>query len=231
VGLAEQYSTQLEFARLFCETSVKANIRKWSCRYVKGLKITQKPIHSGHFWTVVRDSEDKSNGSSRRRSRNSNGIGLKRSSSGKLASSSSTLKGKGRQSVSSDSGVMSDESQANSPNVLLLDGRKDTLGAQLNTVSSAPQLHQLHRPVPSYLNEMQQKPNGTPPSLLNAALALNNLAVNVPSPAPVVTESGALIGHYHDLASSMILNSQLLNRVANHFPEGSESVPGILNKI
>jgi hypothetical protein len=128
---------------------------------------------------------------------------------------------------------MSDESQANSPNVLLLDGRKDTLGtgAQLNTVASAPQLHQLHRPVPSYLNEMQQKPNGTPPSLLNAALALNNLAVNVPSPAPV-TESGALIGHYHDLASSMILNSQLLNRVANHFPEGTpESVPGILIKI
>ena len=82
---------------------------------------------SGHFWTVVRDLDDKQS-SSRRRNR-SNKLS-RTSSSTKLAHSAmgpSSSKIKDRQSVSSDSGVMSDESQASSPSTLLMESpRKES---------------------------------------------------------------------------------------------------------
>ena len=162
----------------------------------------------------MRETEDKQN-SSRRRSRNNNSnTRLTRCSSGKIASS--TLKGKGRQSVSSDSGVMSDESQAHSPTVLLLDGttvRKDTLtstnGApHLSAVTSMPQLH---RPAPSYPEQQQpQLPNR---SNLLATMALSSLMTPPASHVPV---SEGMFGNYSDFASSILMSSALLSRATNN---------------
>jgi hypothetical protein len=226
MGMAKLYPTQPFSTRLFCEIAIEADIGIWSCRLVTFSMLTldsQHPRCLGHFWTVVRETEDKQN-SSRRRARNNNnntGTRLGRCSSGKLASS--TLKGKGRQSVSSDSGVMSDESQANSPTVLLLDGtpvRKDTLGAgngtQLSTVASMPQLH---RPAPAYPD--QQSSNR---SHLLAAMALNSL-VSTPTPTtPSVSEG--FLGQYNDFASSVLMNSALLAHANNN-----NSIPVSTNSI
>lgn len=174
------------------------------------LKQTSASGVVGHFWTVVRETEDKQNSSRRRSRNNNNGTRLTRCSSGKVASS--TMKGKGRQSVSSDSGVMSDESQANSPNMLMLDGtavRKDTLGAgtQLSAVASMPQLH---RPAPSY----PETPNNR--SNLLTALALNSLVNAPPTSTPSVSVSESLLGPYGDFASSILMSSALLSRANNN---------------
>lgn len=121
----------------------------------------------GHFWTVVRDKEDKQ-GSSRRRSR---GTRLTRSGGGKLGS---RLNKKNRNLlVDCKTGIASDESEGNSPMFDL--ARKESLG--LASVCSAPQLH---RPVPSYLADLQQQPNPLSTNLL-AAMALNQLANTAPA--------------------------------------------------
>lgn len=175
-------------------------------------------FNSGHFWTVVREAEEKQN-STRRKSRNNNGPRLTRCSSGKVASSMPKVKG--RQSVSSDSGVMSDESQSHSPTVILLDGtsvKKGTLtttngSQQLSSVASAPQLH---RPVPSYIEDPQrqaEQPVNHPN--LSAAMALNSL-LGTPAAVTPGSESLLFLSHYTDLASSVLMNSNFLARATNN---------------
>jgi hypothetical protein len=108
---------------------------------------------------------------------------------------------------------MSDESQANSPNVLLVDGtsvRKDMLnGTQLSTVSSMPQLH---RPTPSY-------PEQQPLNRSNLLATLNSLA-GTQAPMPSVSET--LLNQYNDFTSSILMSSALLSRVN---PNNNASVP------
>ncbi|KAI6191754.1 Fork head domain protein [Aphelenchoides bicaudatus] len=210
------------------QNSIRHNLSLHDCFVKLPLKQTSASGVVGHFWTVVRESEEKQS-SSRRRSRN--GTRLTRCSSGKVASSAT--KGKGRQSVSSDSGILSDESQAHSPTVILLDGtpvRKDTLtlGNGLSSVASAPQLH---RPVPAYINDLQQQKEQpvSRPNLL-ATMTLNSL-INTPVTTPSVPET--LFGPYTDLASTLLTSSNLLSRVTNNSnplstpPNGAE---GSLNE-
>ncbi|CAD5229426.1 unnamed protein product [Bursaphelenchus okinawaensis] len=152
------------------QNSIRHNLSLHDCFVKLPLKQTSASGVVGHFWTVVRDNEDKQ-GSSRRRNRN--GTKLTRCSSGKLGGINNNKKG--RLSVNIENGIMSDESQSNSPTVMLLDVARKESGL-LNSVSSAPQLH---RPIPSYLAEMNEA-QLTQPNLL-AAVALSQLANHAPN--------------------------------------------------
>ncbi|KAI6209418.1 hypothetical protein M3Y96_00219500 [Aphelenchoides besseyi] len=217
------------------QNSIRHNLSLHDCFVKLPLKQTSASGVVGHFWTVARDGEDKS-GSSRRRSRN--GARLQRCASGKVASVNAKIKGKGRQSVSSDSGVMSlsDESQSNSPNIsLLVDGgllcRKETM--TLNNVSSAPQLH---RPVPSYAMELQKsalQTSGTSTNFLTAmALANNQAAVNSTLTSNNVVDPNTLLASFPELLNgTQSLNAQLLSRLAQmqeETPTAASSV-GVLD--
>ncbi|KAE9552695.1 hypothetical protein FO519_004101 [Halicephalobus sp. NKZ332] len=109
------------------QNSIRHNLSLHDCFVKLPLKQTSASGVVGHFWTVVRDLDDKQS-SSRRRNR-SNKLS-RASSSTKLSQSGagpSSSKIKDRQSVSSDSGVMSDESQASSPSTLLMESpRKES---------------------------------------------------------------------------------------------------------
>uniref|UniRef100_A0A7E4W3R1 Fork-head domain-containing protein n=1 Tax=Panagrellus redivivus TaxID=6233 RepID=A0A7E4W3R1_PANRE len=111
------------------QNSIRHNLSLHDCFVKLPLKQTSASGVVGHFWTVVRDREDKQS-SSRRRNRNSNKASRTNGRDGLVHSNSATsmsTKIKDRQSVSSDSGVMSDESQASSPAALLMDSpRKDS---------------------------------------------------------------------------------------------------------
>ncbi|CAD5234366.1 unnamed protein product [Bursaphelenchus xylophilus] len=158
------------------QNSIRHNLSLHDCFVKLPLKQTSASGVVGHFWTVVRDNEDKQ-GSSRRRNRN--GTKLTRCSSGKLGGINNNKKG--RLSVNIENGVMSDESQSNSPTVMLLDVARKESGL-LNSVSSAPQLH---RPIPSYLPEVNEG-QVNQPNLL-AAVALSQLAN--PSPSTPTTNN------------------------------------------
>jgi hypothetical protein len=116
------------------QNSIRHNLSLHDCFVKLPLKQTSASGVVGHFWTVVREMEEKQS-SSRRRNRNSNKLS-RASSTTKLSSmnnnASTSLKMKDRQSVSSDSGVMSDESQASSPSTLLMESpRKESSVASI----------------------------------------------------------------------------------------------------
>lgn len=94
---------------------------------------------------MVRESDDKqntsNNGSSlapttRRRNRANNNLNRKHTNISKV-SNGPIIKGKGRQSVSTDSGVMSDESQSSSPTSLLNNNMPQQLNMAMNSVVDA----------------------------------------------------------------------------------------------
>jgi hypothetical protein len=116
------------------QNSIRHNLSLHDCFVKLPLKQTSASGVVGHFWTVVREMEEKQS-SSRRRNRNSNKLS-RASSTTKLSSmnnnASTSAKMKDRQSVSSDSGVMSDESQASSPSTLLMESpRKESSVASI----------------------------------------------------------------------------------------------------
>ncbi|KAI1716456.1 forkhead domain-containing protein [Ditylenchus destructor] len=106
------------------QNSIRHNLSLHDCFIKLPLKQTSASGVVGHYWTVVRDAEEK-HGSSRRRSRAATkhskhgpaGDKPGRRSPKSSNNNNSNLKGpKDRQSVSSDSGVMSgEESHSNSP--------------------------------------------------------------------------------------------------------------------
>ncbi|KAH7727895.1 Fork head domain containing protein [Aphelenchoides avenae] len=142
------------------QNSIRHNLSLHDCFVKLPLKQTSASGVVGHYWTVVRDRDDKTS-SSRRRNRT--GARMVRSAAGGRASAKPQKingpKGKGRQSVSSDSGIVSDESQASSPSTLLLDmnARRETMAYELNASSSHSE-PQLYRPTPINLHLAQHKP-------------------------------------------------------------------------
>lgn len=164
------------------QNSIRHNLSLHDCFVKLPLKQSSASGVVGHFWTVIRDREEKT-GSSRRRNRSSttrlSRNGCKISNASAPASTSHIGKGKDRQSVSSDSGVMSDESQSSSPT-----------STQISDYASNPFLHnnpygnihlpsQLHRPLPSY--------TAPTPTILNSPTKSNGLMDNTnPSLLPLL---------------------------------------------
>jgi hypothetical protein len=144
------------------QNSIRHNLSLHDCFVKLPLKQTSANGVVGHYWTVVRDRADKQT-STRRRNRNGTRP-VKSAMSGRASVKAEKVSGqkmKGRQSVSSDSGIVSDESQASSPSALLLDMstlRRDIVegsGAS-SSLSDSCDLQQLYRPTPVHLSALRR---------------------------------------------------------------------------